>query len=185
MSTERLAKQMPLVWPKNRLFSTLFRTIGFGEAMRGLWRYCHRTLTRSLAFASADRAHHGLPICKGFPQNTTPSWRRIFPNILARRLTNHLYGALHHPQRSPRLFAKAPDTSFFSSFLPIAGQDRPCRNLLSALRLVTKGLDSVYRKSFPSLAMCRSDSFGRPRVRRHAKRHARLERGAIDLGVGV
>ncbi len=152
MSTERLANQLPSVWPKNRLLCTFFLTYGLGGAMQGLWRCLHRVLIGSLAFASAGRAHRALPISKIFPQNTTPAWRRIFPNNSARRIEKTPYGALIHPKRSPLRATKVFGASLFLSSCMSAGRTRPCRQALSALRLVLLGLDSVYRKSFLSLA---------------------------------
>lgn len=153
MSTERLANQLPSVWPKNRLLCTFFLTYGLGGAMQGLWRCLHRVLIGSPTFASARRAHRILPIRKIFPQNTTPSWRRIFPNFSARRIEKPPYGALIHPKRSPLPATKTFGASLFLSSCLSTGQTRPSRKALSAPRLLLLGLDSVYGKSFLSLAL--------------------------------
>ena len=172
MSTERLAKQAPTVWPKYRLFCTFFPTIGRGEVMRGLWHYCRRVFTRTLS------------VRQSFPPNMTPSRRRIFPNTSARCSDQQAYGALNHPQRSLRLFTKAFSTPFFSAFSQIAGQDRPCRMVRSAQRLFTKGLDRVYRKSFPSSCDVRERLLGRACVCLAAGRRVWPERGAVCLSAG-
>ncbi len=153
MSTERLVNKLPTVWLKSRLLCTLFRTYGLGSAMQGLWRYLRRPFTRSLALASTGHAHHTLPICKVFLQNTTPSWRCHFPNTSARRNEHAAHGALIHPQRRLCPATKAPGTSLFLSLSRIAGQNLPRREALSALRPVTERLDSVFGKSFRFLAI--------------------------------
>lgn len=162
MSTERLTKQAASVWPENRLLCTLSLTYGLGGAMQGLWRCLRRIVTCFLASASKDHAHRSLLVCKKLPRNATPSWRRIFPNNSARRIETPPYGALIHRLRSSLPTTKVFGASLFLSSGQSAGQSRPTRKALSALRLILPGLDSVYRKSFLSLASSRYVRSGVP-----------------------